>query len=751
MESDAVEREEQDAPSSTLIVASNRLPVVVRIEGEVIAIEPSNGGLAAALRGVAAECELRWIGWPGCVVDESLRTRVAGILGESRLTPVFLDAPQQQGYYDSLSNQAIWPLFHYFTERVDFQEEAWRHFSDVNQVFAETIAREAPHAARVWIHDFHLMLVPRLLRELRADLEIGFFLHIPFPSSEIYRLLPAREELLRGVLGADLIGFHTLDYVRHFRTTCVRVLGLETERDAVHIDGRRVALGGHPIGIDVNRFDDALGDERFPSRLHELRERYGDRRLVLGVERLDYTKGIAQKFLAFERLLEQRPDLVGDVTLLQVIVPSRLMNPDYAGLKRGLEEMVGRINGRFTRPGVTPIEYIHGSLEVDELAALYRFARVDFVTPLRDGMNLVAQEFVLCQQARVDLDPARGMLVLSEFAGAAQILPTAILVNPWNVAGMARALEAALEIQEHERDERMGAMAERVRDLDCHAWSQEFLTRLHRTASKTRGPHSTPLRGAAADDLVIAFHGARRRILFLDYDGTLRELTRTPEDAVPGPRLRELLRNLSRLPGTAVHVVSGRRRADLERWLGDLGVALCAEHGFAWRAAEGGAWTEIAGLDLSWIDDVERLLQRVCREVPGTRVERKSCALAWHYRLADPDYGPWRARELLSELESSLTRLPVEIVHGIRVVEVRPTGVHKGTYVSRVIAAQCDLPQTFLCAFGDDRTDQDMFRAMPSGSYVIQVGGTSEHATHSVATPGQVRTLLERLCPSRGA
>lgn len=737
-----------DIQPTPLVVASNRLPVGLRFTDGVLSLERTAGGLVAAVDGVARGIGCDWVGWPGSPVEPPVQAEVVSALAAQRLHPVFLGAEEEAQYYRRLANETIWPLFHYFADKSSFDEQAWRSYVAINRRFADEILRIAPLDARVWVHDFHLMLVPTMLREARDDLEIGFFLHIPFPASEVYRLLPVREELLRGLLGADLIGFHTIDYARHFLTSCVRVLGLEVEHDSVSFEDRRVEVGVHPIGVDVARFDALLDSSEVAARIDELRSQYGARRIVLGVERLDYTKGVGHKLRAFERMLERREDLRGHVTLLQVIVPSRLDSPDYSGLKRELEEHIGRINGRFGQVGSTPVEYLHRSVDPVSLAALYRFADACLVTPLRDGMNLVAQEYVLCQEPRPTLgDECRGMLVLSEFAGASHVLSRALLVNPWHVESTSTALETALGMPEDERRERTVAMAERVRSLDCTKWASRFLLRQAEANRRNRRRTSLLLRGQEEERVRIAITRASRRFLFLDYDGTLREIAPTPQEARPDPALRELLRALARDERNAVHIVSGRRRLDVDRWLTGLGVHLCAEHGFAWRTPDSPQWHELDGVDLSWLPAVHDILARVCEEVPGTSLERKGSGLAWHYRQSDAEYGPWRARELLSELSASLARLPVEVVHGHRVVEVRAAGVHKGAYVTRVLADRS--PSDAVLCIGDDRADRDMFRALPDTAIAVHVGRGDEHAKYRIESPARVRALLARLLGPR--
>ena len=466
-----------DGDRRNLIIISNRLPVSMKVTESGIEATPSSGGLASALNGL--ETVRLWIGWPGAPIDPARHDEVRARLAEERLLPVFLTEEQEQRFYRDVCNDTIWPLFHYFTDRMRFDHRSWETYVQVNRMFADAVLACCEPDSRVWVHDFQLMLVPAMLREQRPDLAIGFFLHTPFPSSEIYRLLPPREEVLRGLLGCDYISFHTSDYTRHFRTACLRVLGLESDPDAVHFEGRRIGIGTDPIGIDVAGFDATLRDAQTPALIAELGRRYAGRQVILNVERLDYTKGIPLKLAAFERFLERDPARAQHVTMLQILVPSRLANAEYQQLKDEIERAVGRINGCYGHPGITPIEYMHRSVSPQELVALYRYADLMLVTPIRDGMNLVAQEFVLCQGRHEALDDScRGMLALSEFAGAAHSLAHAILVNPWNIEETADSIEYALAMPVEERCERMIAMADRVREMDCRQWAAAFVRKL---------------------------------------------------------------------------------------------------------------------------------------------------------------------------------------------------------------------------------------------------------------------------------
>jgi trehalose 6-phosphate synthase/phosphatase len=731
-----------------LVIASNRLPVSLTLDGHEINVEPSSGGLVAALMGAERDS---WIGWPGSVVPEELQPEAERLLAAERCRPVFLDATEEELFYGRICNDTLWPLFHYFVDRLRYSGEAWECYVEVNERFAETIAEHSPERALVWVHDFHLALVPEALRRRRPDVAIGYFLHIPFPSSEIYRLLPARSEILRGILGADYIGFHTGDYARHFRSSCLRVLGLESEPDTIEHGGRTVGIGVHPIGIDVDRFRETMHEPEAAAIEAELDERYGGKQLILGVERLDYTKGIPEKLDAFEHVLEQDPTRAESAVMLQVLVPSRLESPEYQAKLHEIEVRIAHINGRFGGLGGAPVEYVHRGISHAELAALYRRADVMMVTPLRDGMNLVAQEFVLCQTEEA-AQPAsrRGTLLLSEFAGAAQVLPGALLVNPWDAGDLAARLVDALALDPSERRRRLELMADRVTRLDCKRWATGFLKRLRRFAAAPEPRWARPLDRKGRERIGRRLAEARARTLFLDYDGTLRELASHPELAAPTPEIRELLADLASLPGTSVHLISGRKHETLETWFGDLPVHLGAEHGYLVRRA-GGDWETSFDPDLSWLPRIHDLLERVTHDVPGTMVERKTAAVAWHYRQAEPEYGAWRARELLVALDQILAGASAEVLPGRHVVEVRARGANKGDYVRRLFPGEVDEDYVILAA-GDDRTDVDLYRALPAGSIALHVGdlgprlqNPSVRDQHTVASPKALRELLRSL------
>jgi trehalose 6-phosphate synthase/phosphatase len=456
-----------------LILVSNRLPVTFTPTPAGLSVRKSVGGLATALRDPHERSNGLWVGWPG-PTDELRPEELPELdrrLAEIGAVPVHLTGGEVTGYYGSFSNGILWPLFHYLTGVAPLRVEGWDEYREANAKFANLVAEHYRKGDLIWVHDYQLMLVPRLLRERLPGARIGFFLHIPFPSSELFATLPHRRELLEGLLGADLIGFHIDGYRRHFRSAVDRILELHTEETAVLQPDRRVRLGVFPIGVDAKAIAARAEEPAVIEAAAKLRQQ-GPDRLLLGIDRLDYTKGIPRRLLAYEELLSRWPEWQGAVRLIQVAVPSRGGVRAYRDFRQEIDTLVGRINGEFGTPFWVPIHYIHRVLDDIELSALYRTADVMLVTPVRDGMNLVAKEFVA---SRVDED---GVLVLSEFAGAAAQLQGAVQVNPFDLERTAKSYHLALSMSRAERRERMHTLRQSVFTSDVYQWIDSFLCAL---------------------------------------------------------------------------------------------------------------------------------------------------------------------------------------------------------------------------------------------------------------------------------
>jgi len=717
-----------------LLILGNRLPVTLRAAGNDVSIAPSAGGLATALRELHARQDAVWIGWPGEVSALSPEARRAGDarLDALRLVPVHLSPAEVSRYYEGFSNSVLWPLLHHFLDHVRFDDPgAFDVYEAVNERFAAIAAERFRPGDVLWVHDYQLLLVPEMLRRRLPDARIGFFLHTPFPASEVFRALPWRERLLRGVLGADVVGFQTASYRYHFVHAVARLLGLEPEIDAVAHEGRSVRLGVYPIGVDAGALGRLSASPAIRAEAQRIREQATGGRIVLGVDRLDYTKGLLRRLAAIDLFLERAPELRRTVRFVQLAVPTRERVDAYEQMHREVNERVSRINARHGSVDAVPIHFLYRSMPIEALTALYAAADVMVVTPLRDGMNLVAKEYVA---TRVD---DSGALVLSEFTGAAAELAEALIVNPYDVEGVAAAIDRALRMPAPEQQLRMAELRRRVSEHDVHRWSSSFLGDLARGPALPAPPWSRA--GAPPLDLAERFREAPRLTLILDYDGTLVPLWPLPHLAVPDPEILGLLRDLASRPGTRIHVASGRRRDDLERWLGALPIDLHAEHG-VWSRAAGGSWCSVPLPPPDWKGDVRAVLEEVTRCTPGSLLEQKDASLAWHYRTVEFELAKDRLREVLTPLAELARAHDLEVMRGSKVVEVRVRGLTKSLVAARALARAPE--DTAVIAIGDDRTDEDLFAALPPSALTIHVGGGASRAVFRLADPVAVRRFL---------
>jgi trehalose 6-phosphate synthase/phosphatase len=536
----------------SLIVVSNRLPVTI---GKTI--EKSSGGLVYAMEGLDYSDGFQWLGWSGGVVDDlSERDRITKELNDRfNYRPIFLSKQEADDYYTGYSNSSLWPLLHYITPYARYEEIWWETYQKINRLFAETVLDLTGADDIIWIHDYHLMLLPSMLRQRCPELKIGYFLHTPFPSYELFRCSPNREELLEGMLGADLIGFHTFGYLRHFRSTVLRLLGLESEMDLIQMETHTTAVGVYPIGINSEKFLNTLQSDACHQHLNEYREIYHNKKIVLSVERLDYTKGIPRRLDAIERYLSQTQQCCDDIVFIFINIPSRKSVPEYQNLLDDLQGRVSQINGQYATIKNVPIHFIHKSINFSELCALYSLADVAMATPLIDGMNLVAKEYLVCQQEK------NGVLILSEFAGAAQELPNALVVNPYNINEVAQAIGKALTLTQAEKQKMILPMKERVIKYDARYWAKSFIQDLLAIAGEREVIADTKELSSEVIDRLCA---AKKPAFFLDYDGTLAELKKKPSDALPDDKIEELFLKLENLKSVEVYITSGRPKEDMD-------------------------------------------------------------------------------------------------------------------------------------------------------------------------------------------
>lgn len=727
-------------PKQKFIIVSNRLPVSVSKQNGELVFTPSSGGLATAMASLEQDATERlWIGWPGISSDQLTAADKAVITRKLRAygcAPVFLTQAQVDKFYAGYANDTIWPLFHYFQAYAQFDPSYWQAYKEVNKVYKQAVARHADPQALIWIHDYHLMILPRLLREALPDSTIGFFLHIPFPSYEIFRSLPNRIEVLEGLLGADLVGFHIYDYARHFLSSVLRILGIENSRGSIVMGDRVVKADAFPIGIDYQKFVAALDAPETKQELATLRTHYDGQKIILSVDRLDYSKGIMKRLEAFEQFLRENPRYLKKVVLVVIAVPSRTEVETYKELRDGIEKAISRINGAFGTVDWTPISYQFKNLPFEQVVALFARADVALLTPLRDGMNLVAKEYVAAKQR------ALGVLILSEMTGAVDELPEALRINPNDINSIVQSLKHALKMPRTEQRERLESMQARLSRYTVQRWASDFTEQLKRSKHHQTMQSSKLLGRDTEQKLVRLFHGAKHRLLLLDYDGTLRSFAATPNplQAKPSPALLELLRNLASLSNTTVCIISGRPRKALEGWFDGIPVVLAAEHG-AW-VKYNGEWMQQQVSLHEHKKTILPIMEHYAERTPGARIEQKDFAMVWHYRGVPTELAYARTASLRYELGQVLAGSDIGVYSGAKIIEVKPRTVHKGAVAEDLLAL---YPADFILCIGDDYTDEDMFRAAPEEAYSLKVGLGETHARYQVASIEHVLKLLRKL------
>jgi trehalose 6-phosphate synthase/phosphatase len=651
--------------------------------------------------------------------------------------PVFLAADVMDKFYLGFCNKTVWPLFHYFPTLTIYEEEMWEVYEAVNRQFCEVVAQLVQPDDVVWIHDYHFMLLPAMLRERCPNNSIGFFLHIPFPAYEVFRMLPRKwaAGLVEGLLGSDVVGFHTVDYVRHFLTAVLRLTGHQHQIGRLMYQGREIRVDAFPIGIDFEKYHDTACLPKIRREAELIRRKLVQQKAILSVDRLDYTKGIAKRLRAYELFLERHAEWHQEVIMLLLVVPSRIGVDRYQDMRREIDELVGRINGRFGDIGWAPIAYLYKNLGLQALSSLYSAADVALVTPLRDGMNLVAKEFVA---SRTQDD---GVLILSEMAGAARELPEALIINPNSREEMAEAIHQALVMPPSEQAERIRTMRDHVQRYDVHRWGWLFLHSLQNLSTANQLTADKRLTEEKMARLVRQFALTNRRALIFDYDGTLVPLARTPDQAVPGEYLLRLLRALTADQRNDVTIVSGRPREFLQQHFGDLRSTLVAEHG-AWLKRRGGIWRKRVFPDDTWKQRIVPLLEYYVERLPASFLEEKECSVAWHYRLSDAESADFMAQELKFELSNLLLQTNMEVLEGNKVLEVRAKAANKG---SAVLAALDDGNYELILAVGDDWTDEDMFQVLPGTAMTIRVGVRPTAANYLLEEQHELITLLEKI------
>ncbi len=724
------------------IIVSNRLPLNISVSENELEITPSVGGLATGMKSVHSEGNGIWIGWSGINQDElspDLSAKVDQEIRNEKCVSVSLSNQDVEEYYEGFSNRTLWPLFHYFMEYTQFERLEWEAYKRVNEKFAEVVLENLEDGDTVWVHDYQLLLLPQLIKDKRPNTTIGFFLHIPFPSFEIFRTFPWRKEILTGMLGADLLGFHTYDYERHFLSSVKRILRLDVHFNEISYHDRIVKVDSFPMGIDYDKYHNAALEHKsatkeksdLSKRLEE--HKIDGKKLILSIDRMDYTKGIPNRIKAFEYFLDTYPEYKEKVRLVMLTVPSRSNVPQYQKLKRETDELVGRINGKFASVSWTPIWYFYRSVPFDSIIDLYVSSDVALITPIRDGMNLVAKEYVA---TRTDLS---GVLILSEMVGAAQEMNESLLINPNNFDDFANHLNQALTMPLKEQQTRMKNLQKRLKRYTVEKWAEEFFKSLDGT-KQYKSSIAQKLSSVHEEALINDFHKKKKRLVLLDYDGTLVNFKDNPEDASPDEELYQLLDNIVKQEDTTLALISGRDKPTFQKWFGNKDYNLVTDHG-VWLY-QNNNWEALERLRTDWMKSIRPILETFVDRTPGTFIETKKYSLAWHYRTADPELARIRTIELNTVLTSMIANNDLNILKGNKVIEIKSSNVNKGRAVSRLLMQK---DYDFIAVIGDDWTDEYMFEEAPDSAYTIKVGAAKTKAKFTLKNPDQVRQLLQKM------
>jgi trehalose 6-phosphate synthase/phosphatase len=731
---------EEQMPRCLLV--SNRLPVAFNSKLNIFT--PSSGGLVSAIKGLDATKVGFDFEWMGILTDDIEEDKINSLkttpVGNLPCHPIIVSKKQYDRYYNLYCNDVLWPLFHYERNIVKHSQEGWEAYVEVSKIVAESILKESKEDDIIWVHDFQLMLVPGFVKEQKPDLKIGFFLHIPFPSSEIFRELPQRKEILYSLMKCDQLGFHDLSYLNHFRSSIQRVIGDFTLNERT--------WGVYPISIDPDHFKSLADKPETLEFIKKYQENKKSMKWILGVDRLDYIKGLLLKLSSFKSFLKRFPEEREKVQLVQVVIPSRTEVPEYNALKEKIEQLVSSINGEFGSPAWMPIQYIYHSVSEPELSALYQLSDVLQVSSRRDGMNLVSLEYVVSQK-----NENPGVVLLSEFAGAHSTLSYAMSINPWNINETAARMKEALHHAENKRRKEMKSMREFLERYTSSDWAKIILRDLTTEFNPVDSIQALPQDGKFSWMKNLK---DKKILFFCDLDGTLAPIASYPKDVRLNEMTIELLQEVSKRDNCEFVIVSGRDKEFLEEQFldNDFDFPLAACHGAYSYSPQDHQWHNLIPHDsTNWKEKVKEILELYTQRTPESFIEDKGHAITWHYRNSPREFADFLANKLFFELEEALSGQPVQVNRGKKVVEVKSIHANKGYFVQQWMQSQNKKPD-IVVAIGDDTTDEDMFLTLQDRKdiepYCIKVGKERTNAHYTIREQNSVNSFLRNFLISVG-
>ncbi|KAH9610036.1 hypothetical protein KSS87_016786 [Heliosperma pusillum] len=779
------------------IIVANQLPLKAFKQDHQWRFEYDEDSLYLQLKdGLDPKINVLYIGCLKVEIDAEKQEEISQyLMDEFNCLPVFLTTDVQNKYYHGFCKHYLWPLFHYKlpvscnNHGGVYDPTHWRAYVSANMAFTHKVVevlRLRGEDDYIWVNDYHLMLLPTLLRKRVFRVKIGFFMHNTFPSSEIFRTIPNREEILRGLLNADLVGFHTFDYARHFLSCCSRLLGLDykSKRGYLGVDyyGRTVSIKILPVGIHMGQLTSLMSLDETAKRVSELEAKYKGKTVMVGVDDMDVLKGISFKFLALGHLLETQPKFRGNLVLVQIANPARSRGEDVQALQRETDMIVKEINEKYGQPGYEPIVFINETISTLEKAAYYAISECCLLNCVRDGMNLVPYKYTVCRQGSSAVGPTleiegpsvpkKSVIIVSEFVGCSPSLSGAIRVNPWNVEQLAEAMHEAIAMDDKEKQLRHEKHYKYISSHDIAYWAKSFDQDLIRACGDPFAKRCwgvgfglnfrvvalpPDFRKLSADHIKVAYKNTSNRLILLDYDGTM---TSSSVDKAPGVQVISILRRLCKDPKNTVFIVSGRGREILSKWFSPcVKLGLSAEHGYFTRWSKSSTWESgMQGTDLDWKKVVQPIMEHYAEATDGSFIEQKETALVWHYQDSDLDFGVTQSKELLDHLENVLANEPVDVKRGKHIVEVKPQGVSKGIAVEKLIATMRDEGKTpdFVLCIGDDRSDEDMFEGISRATsnpslppipevYACTVGQKPSMAKYYLDDTREVIALVEGL------
>ena len=721
------------------IIISNRLPVKVKRTKSGLTLTQSEGGLATGLGSIYHTDDNIWIGWPGLeITDKKEQAYITKKLRKKNLIPLFLTEKEVKCFYEGFANEIIWPICHYRPSYSIFEKESWLFYKQVNEKFKEIVEKHIEKDDILWIHDYHLMLLPQLLRKKNSTLKIGYFQHIPFPSHEIFKLIPWRKELIKGLLGADLIGFHTTEDVNYFKNACLKITDKNIKNNTVINEGRRVKIADFPMGIAVEKFKKISEQRKTRVRAKLLKRHLQHTKIILSIDRLDYSKGIIERIKALDELLQQYPKYREKISLVQLIVPSRDSVKQYQLLKDEIDRLVGEVNSKYATSYWSPIQYFYNSYPLEKVCALYVAADVCLVTPIRDGMNLVCKEFIACNSST----DSTGVLILSEMAGAAKEMKETFIINPNNIQEMTQTLYKALNLSKKKQQDILTKLYRKIQQNDVEYWVENFMKSL-----QNENHFKKEINSEIRSTILASYRQGKKRLFLLDYDGTLAPFTKNPEDARPTEKTLKLLKQLQEIPENEVVLISGRKREFLQKHFKNQNINLIAEHG-AWKLDFTHQWKNQISLNSNWKNRLKILLNPIVQQTENSFIEEKTFSIAWHYRAMEKK----KAERIKSILKRRILNSKIwkennlAFLNGDCVLEIKSQEINKGIAVQSIFQ---ELNPDFILAIGDDKTDEFLFKALPNHAFSVKVGNKKTVAKYYLSFQKQVYDFLKSFLPNK--